>query len=143
MTVCVDTVSGTNLGEKLQTAHNNANPGEVLDCRDLTGAQFICSTVTLSKPVQVLFGQCDISCKSDTDPTCDANPGIKITIAGVSLVGAGPSLTKLHAPAGTASSPRTIIQTTADYLTLDQLDIRFDSGNSGNTDDMCVKIGPA
>jgi hypothetical protein len=53
---------GTNFGSKLQNAINSLPAtGGVLDCRCMTGAQSIASTVTVPVKCQILFGASEIS----------------------------------------------------------------------------------
>jgi hypothetical protein len=77
--------SGVDFGAQLQAAHDAmSSSGGIIDCTDMTGAQTITSTVTLSKPVRVYLPESTISSSA-------ANPVFSLTTSDVQLIGLGGS----------------------------------------------------
>lgn len=133
--VDVSAYPGADLGAKLQAAIN-AMPatGGVLTCECLTGAQTISSTVTVNKPVEIIFGACVI--------TCTAGPAILIQWAagagdasGSLVRGAGKDVTVFQAAGGVTP----ILRIDAYDISVRDMGVAYTSSDAGN---VCIQIQP-
>lgn len=100
----VSSFPGADLSAKLIAAIAAApSTGAVLDCRCMTGAQTISSTVVIDKPVEIKFGAAIITCTASPaihfEHGADPEPGPG-TGGGTIVEGAGTNVTKFVIAAG-------------------------------------------